>query len=388
MKRSLMPEAAITAIESGNRNRAFGIVRRELGVSLSQAKDMVYDYESKSKGVPASDLRKAQARHERGGCGIILVLIAVVVGFFVIRAQSSGGGTAQPVVVRPHVVLAMNLTPSKQGYKILTSRPFVIPKGIPWGVGWAYNCVSHNGRDPGGYASIWLEVAKKAGIEAGAPTLVNDTAPNNTWWHRGFSPARGSGGRRYLGVIPEDWCAYHLIVTEGNLRRVPSLPTHPTLASVAPTGHLSAHTKAQVASVLNGSINHYLNLLAQGKAALGNTQYNSAQEGLAAFNDPNSAANKISHFRTGPRPEYDVSYIQSFGKADSYYNGNNEPTDQISRWENDMGNVQVDLSTWVQDAVSWQIKSVGTAKLSGDERKFYRDIQVARKDISQVLAAS
>lgn len=388
MKRSVLPKEAVAAIESGNRNGAVAIARRELGVSLSQAKGMVYDYEPKSRRVPASDLRTAQARHGLGGCATILILVAVVVGFFVIRAKTSGRGTVQPVVVRPHVVLAMNLTPSKQGYKILASRAFTIPKGIPWGVGWAYNCVSHNGRDPGGYASIWLQVAKKAGIEAGALTLVNETAPGSTWWHRGFTTARGSGGKRYLGVVPEDWCAYRLVVTEGKMRRVPPLPTHPTLASVAPTGHLSAQAKAQVAAVLNGSIKHYLILLAHGKAALGNIQYNSSQAGSAAFDNPNSAASKFSRFRTIHRPEYDVSYIKSFGKADSYYNANNEPSDQISRWENDMGNVQADLSAWIQDAASWQIKSTSTAKLSSDEGKFYQDINTARKDVRQVIAAS
>lgn len=75
---------------------------------------------------------------------------------------------------------------------------------------------------------------------------------------------------------------------------------------------LTAADKAAVRSILLASVNHYAGLLAQGQQALGTTQYPSAQAGLAAFSDPNSAASKFSAYQKHVNPANDMSFLQAF----------------------------------------------------------------------------
>lgn len=169
-------------------------------------------------------------------------------------------------------------------------------------------------------------------------------------------------------------------------------PCHPAGAG-CPGGHwsgpstlalptipkLTAAEKSAVRSILLGSANHYASLLAQGRQALGTTQYPNSQAGLAAFSDPNSAASKFSAYQKHVNPANDLSSLQAFKKADSYFTAANEPA-AISQWQNDMSNAQGDLGTWVQDAVSWQIKEISTTKLQADLAKVEKDLAQARAD--------
>ena len=57
--------------------------------------------------------------------------------------------------------------------------------------------------------------------------------------------------------------------------------------------------KKRVRAILTANVDHYAKLLAAGERALGSTQYANANAGLAAFNDPNSAASKFRDYQGG-----------------------------------------------------------------------------------------
>lgn len=159
---------------------------------------------------------------------------------------------------------------------------------------------------------------------------------------------------------------------------IPSSSTKPTAVKQVATPDVK-----QVRAILNASIMHYQQLLAQGKSVLGTYQYASASDGVAAFNDPHSSASRFSAWRKSSNAEQDLSFIDAFKKADAYYNADNEP-DAITTWQSDMGNVQSDLAHWVQDAASWQIQTVSTDTLNADEQTINKDIAAAHNDVAAI----
>lgn len=165
----------------------------------------------------------------------------------------------------------------------------------------------------------------------------------------------------------------------------PSSSTKPTTAPIEPTAtkQVAKPDVKQVVAILNASILHYQQLLAQGKSVLGTYQYASAADGVAAFNDPTSYASRFSAWRTSSNAEQDLSFIDAFKKADAYYNADNEPN-AITTWQSDMSNVQSDLARWVQDAVSWQIQTVSTDTLNADEQTINKDIAAAQNDVAAI----
>jgi hypothetical protein len=142
---------------------------------------------------------------------------------------------------------------------------------------------------------------------------------------------------------------------------------------------LTASDKAAVRSILLDSVNHYATLLREGQQSLGSTQYLSAMAGVAAFNNPNSAASKFSAYRKHPDPATDLSYLKAFQKADHYFTAANEPA-AIRDWQTVMSNAQSKLSVWVNDAVSWQIKQVSAAKLDADAARVEQGLAKAKAD--------
>ncbi len=148
---------------------------------------------------------------------------------------------------------------------------------------------------------------------------------------------------------------------------------------------VTAATKARVREILTSSVDHYAHLLALGEQALGSTQYANATVGLAAFNDPNSAASRFRDYRKKSDPEGDLSFLNAFKKADGYYTAANEPN-SIGTWRDDMSLVGSDLSEWVNVAVAWQIREHTTAQLQAAEHKFEAALAKARRDIADVVA--
>jgi hypothetical protein len=114
-------------------------------------------------------------------------------------------------------------------------------------------------------------------------------------------------------------------------------------------------------------------MLSQGQQIIGPVPYPNANAGLAAFNDPNSAASRFSAYRKHPDPESDESYLAAFQRADHFFTAANEPQ-AIGTWRDDMGQAQSDLYRWVSDAVSWQINEISTSKLQADAAAVTADL--------------
>ena len=150
---------------------------------------------------------------------------------------------------------------------------------------------------------------------------------------------------------------------------------------------LTAAQKAQVGQLLTESTNHYDQLMAGGKRALGTTQYDTPQARLDAFGDPNSAASRFSAWRKSSDAERDLTYTDVFKAADAVYNAQNEPG-AISKWRSDVGTAQGRLTLWVQAADEWQIKRKTPAELAAAEQAVSDAMTKVRADIAQVLAAT
>lgn len=163
---------------------------------------------------------------------------------------------------------------------------------------------------------------------------------------------------------------------------------------------LSPAQKAQVEAVLQANIDHYAQLLAVGKTALGTTPYSDATAGLAAFNDPNSSASQFRDWRSQSKAEQDVSYLEAFKQANDIYlavmgsssgpvtKWENDTSTALTNWQDDIGNVQADLAQWVQVAAGWQISSKTGADLAAAEQKVNSDLSKTRQDLQQLLAVS
>ena len=161
---------------------------------------------------------------------------------------------------------------------------------------------------------------------------------------------------------------------------------------------LSPAQKTQVQAVLQANIDHYAQLLAAGKAALGTTSYSDANAGLAAFNDPNSSASQFRDWRSQSKAEQDVSYLEAFKQANDIYlavmgsssgpvtKWENDTSTALTNWQDDIGNVQADLAQWVQVAAGWQISSKTGADLAAAEQKVNSDLsKTARTSSSSSL---
>lgn len=178
-------------------------------------------------------------------------------------------------------------------------------------------------------------------------------------------------------------------------------------AATAPTEHTAGHavtktpaalvlptsaplTKAQkqrVALLLDRATTRYANALATGQVALGKTQYASASAGLAALNDPNSAASRFSEWQKIAKSDiYNAPYLATARQVDAIYNAGGP--DALTTWENDMGNLGADLQAWTHDAVSWQVGDVSTSRLQRDARLIQKDLRRARADTRAVIRAS
>lgn len=159
----------------------------------------------------------------------------------------------------------------------------------------------------------------------------------------------------------------------------PSQPAKPSTQSQK----LTADQKQQVSADLNNGLTHYVDTWHQGEQILGTTQYADANAGLVAMDDPNSAAAKFSTWRQSSKIEQDVTtYLNAFKSADAFYNAANEP-DAISSYRDDLGTLQADISTWVSDAVGWQIQTTSNATMAKD----VQTINQVKSDITATLAA-
>jgi hypothetical protein len=150
---------------------------------------------------------------------------------------------------------------------------------------------------------------------------------------------------------------------------------------------LSAAQKQQVTAILQAGLAHYVAAWQQGQRVLGSTQYADGDAGLTAMDDPNSAAARFSAWRHSSGVEQDVTaYQDAFKQADAFFNADNEPT-AIGNWRDDVGTLQTDITTWVSDAVNWQVRGKTDAQMAQDVGTINSDIAKVTADATATVAA-
>ena len=168
-------------------------------------------------------------------------------------------------------------------------------------------------------------------------------------------------------------------------------PIPPTVSPRAPATavHLTAAQKDQVQAILQGSIDHYDRAFADGRAVLGTTRYADGFAGVAAMDDPNSAAARFRDWRGTSKVEQDVqTYLDAFSRADKFYTAETEPTAAISAWSDDMAALQGAISQWINVAVDWQINTKTDADLHAAADKVSASKTAAGADVATVIAQS
>jgi hypothetical protein len=170
----------------------------------------------------------------------------------------------------------------------------------------------------------------------------------------------------------------------------------PTVPKQSPTGvkpkprarrHLTTAQRSRVRSILLGSVSHYTDELDEGVRIIGTTQYPSADAGLAAFDDPTSAASKFSAYQRRRNPASDLSYQDALGKADALYTADNEPQ-AVLTWTTDMDDMVAAFAQWVQTATSFQIQEKDATALRQAEQKVRRALGRTRHDVATIIANS
>lgn len=141
--------------------------------------------------------------------------------------------------------------------------------------------------------------------------------------------------------------------------------------------------RAGAAAILAKSVAHYRAMFQQGQDIIGHTQYADGFAGLAAMDDPTSAAARFRDYRQNPGPERDLSSDDAFSRADAKFTAANEPQ-AISDWRDDMGTAQGDLSQWVLVAVDYQISQKSQADLDAAASKVEQDLTKADADVRAV----
>jgi len=160
------------------------------------------------------------------------------------------------------------------------------------------------------------------------------------------------------------------------------LAPSPSAATAAPVV-ISRAQAAQVVAMLNGSIQHFRGLFAAGEQALGSVRYPDAQAGLAAMDDPNSAASRFSEWRQRSGVDRDATYEGVVSRAASLYAGG-ETDPALDTWAADMSRVMTNLHDWVETAVGWQIHERTDKDLEDAVLGFNGAISVAQVDAQQV----
>jgi hypothetical protein len=151
---------------------------------------------------------------------------------------------------------------------------------------------------------------------------------------------------------------------------------------------ISAAQKQRVSAILGRGLAHYVNTWNQGQQILGSTQYADGSAGVAAFNDPTSAASRFSAWRQSSGVEQDVAtYLNAFKQADAPYTAANEPS-AMGDWRDDMSQLQADITQWVTDSVAWQIRDKTDAQIASDVTTINTDVAKVTADANAIIAAS
>jgi hypothetical protein len=157
--------------------------------------------------------------------------------------------------------------------------------------------------------------------------------------------------------------------------------TTTTTTSAAPVA--SAQDRAAAAAILTASDQHYRDMFHQGQSIIGHTQYADAFAGLAAMDDPNSAAARFRDYRQNPGPERDLSCDDAFSQADAHFTAATEPQ-AISTWRDDLTPMTFDLIKWVSAVPDYQIRTKTQADVDALAAKVEQDLAKLDADAGAV----
>ena len=147
---------------------------------------------------------------------------------------------------------------------------------------------------------------------------------------------------------------------------------------------LSPAQKAQVVTLITNTTNHFTQIWIDGQIALGTQPYPNADAGLAAFDDPTSAASLFRDWRKSEDPALAISsLLDTFNKADALYTGS-IPDDALLTWRDDVSQLTTDMEVWVTDGASWQISATPTATMTHDAQTITNDFTTIHKDIQAI----
>ena len=165
----------------------------------------------------------------------------------------------------------------------------------------------------------------------------------------------------------------------------PAVAPAPTAEpSVAPTYLAPASVCNHAAAILKAAVDHYAIAFAQGQAIAGTVQYPNAAARRAALNDPKSAASRFVKWRNSSVIQQDIStYTHAFRQADAGFNVSDEPL-SIGNWLRDTGNLQVDISQWINVVVNYQMSATSKTALRAAVTTVRTDISTAQHDVALV----
>ena len=157
-----------------------------------------------------------------------------------------------------------------------------------------------------------------------------------------------------------------------------------TAPSVAPTYLAPASVCNHAAAILKAAVDHYAIAFAQGQAIAGTVRYPNAAARRAALNDPKSAASRFVKWRNSSVIQQDIStYTHAFRQADAGFNVSDEPL-SIGNWLRDTGNLQVDISQWINVVVNYQMSATSKTALRAAVTTVRTDISTAQHDVALV----
>jgi len=131
-------------------------------------------------------------------------------------------------------------------------------------------------------------------------------------------------------------------------------------------------------------VSYYANVFARGQAIAGTTQYPNAAARRTALNDPRSVASRFAKWRESSGIEQDIStYTHAFRQADAGFNVSDEPL-SIGNWLRDTGNLQADISQWINVELSYQMSAASKTALRAAVTTVNTDINTTRHDVALV----
>ena len=157
-----------------------------------------------------------------------------------------------------------------------------------------------------------------------------------------------------------------------------------TEPSIAPTYLAPVSVCNHAAKILDAAVSYYANVFARGQAIAGTTQYPNAAARRTALNDPRSVASRFAKWRESSGIEQDIStYTHAFRQADAGFNVSDEPL-SIGNWLRDTGNLQADISQWINVELSYQMSAASKTALRAAVTTVNTDINTTRHDVALV----